>query len=403
MSDVTVRKKKIKMHLVGCHKLRTCTCPFTEQPGWQYDIRFIWPSGNEFREKKMLRHPDFTKKKAEAWATERRNEIIAKGEAQLAKERAKAVPTVEEFVPTYIKDYCQANRNKPRTVERKEGDINYHLLPRFGRKRLDEINLADIQRLKGDLIELNAKTVNNVLSVLRTMLRFAAETGVIPTMPVTFKQLKTVPAEIDFYEPDVFERIVSIAKELDPRAYLLVLLGGEAGLRRGEIAALEQDDIDFTRNFIHVQRAESKGILSTPKSGRSRRVQMTARLAAALREHRHLRGGRVLWRDPENRWDKPHLKDGVWDRTLQSWMERVQRRAGVEITGNIHILRHTFCTRLAMAGVPTRVIKEMAGHASITTTERYMHLAPGSTEDAVRKLEALSFGRILVPGVPAGA
>ena len=129
---------------------------------------------------------------------------------------------------------------------------------------------------------------------------------------------------------------------------------------------------------------------------------MTKRLADALRENRHLRGNRVLWRDPNNRWDKPHTKAGIWDRTLQSWMERIQRRAGVEVTGNIHILRHTFCTRLAMAGVPTRVIKEMAGHASITTTERYMHLAPGSTEDAVRRLEALSFGRILADAPAAG-
>jgi len=95
----------------------------------------------------------------------------------------------------------------------------------------------------------------------------------------------------------------------------------------------------------------------------------------------------VLWRDPEYRWDRPHAKDGIWDRTLQSWMERVQRRAGVEVTGNIHILRHSFCTRMAMAGVPTRVIKEMAGHASITTTERYMHLAPGSTQEAGRAPE----------------
>jgi integrase len=164
---------------------------------------------------------------------------------------------------------------------------------------------------------------------------------------------------------------------------------GEAGLRRGEIAALEWGDIDFARNFIHVQRSESKGHVSTTKGGRSRRVQMTKRLSRALREARHLRGDCVLWRDPENRWDLPHAARGVWDRTLQSWiwMERVQRRAGVEVTGNIHILRHTFCTRLAMAGAPTRVIKEMAGHASITTTERYMHLAPGSVQEAAQKLD----------------
>ena len=79
--------------------------------------------------------------------------------------------------------------------------------------------------------------------------------------------------------------------------------------------------------------------------------------------------------------------------------ERVQHRAGVEVTGSLHILRHTFCSRLAMAGVPTQTIKALAGHASITTTERYMHLAPGSTSDAIRRLEsASSLGRILADG-----
>lgn len=68
---------------------------------------------------------------------------------------------------------------------------------------------------------------------------------------------------------------------------------------------------------------------------------MTARIAAALREHRPPRGKRVVWRDPEYRWDRHHAKEGIWDRTLQRWMERVQRQAGVEVTGNMHVLRHT--------------------------------------------------------------
>ncbi|WP_243338517.1 tyrosine-type recombinase/integrase [Anaeromyxobacter soli] len=396
MSDVTVRRKKHKMHVAGCQKLRTCQCPFTEGD-WQYDIRFTWPSGTPFREKRMLDHPDFTKKKALDWATERRNAIIAKGEARLAREAEKPVPTLKDFGPVYIKDYCKANRNKPRTIERKEGDLAFHLIPRFGNKRLDEISLADIQRLKGDLADLNAKTVNNVLSVLRTILDFAAETGVIPAVPVTFPQLKTAPAEIDFYEPDVYEKLVAIAKELDARAYLMMLLGGEAGLRRGEIAGLEWNDIDFTRRFLHVQRSESKGQLSTPKSGRSRRVDLSARLIQALRENRHARGSRVLWRDPHYRWDAPHAKGGVWDRTIQSWMERVQRRAGLEVTGNVHILRHTFCSRLAMGGAPTLYIMQQAGHADIKTTQLYMHLAPsfqGSIDRFLGGEQAL--GRILV-------
>ena len=150
MSDVTVRRKRKKMHVAGCRKLRTCECPFVEGV-WQCDIRFTWPSGSEFREKRMLDHPDFTRKKALDWAIERRNDILGKGEAQLAKEAAKPVPTLQDFGPTYVKDYCKANRNKPRTVENKEGVLRYHLYPRFGSMRLDEIRLADIQRLKGDL------------------------------------------------------------------------------------------------------------------------------------------------------------------------------------------------------------------------------------------------------------
>jgi site-specific recombinase XerD len=52
-----------------------------------------------------------------------------------------------------------------------------------------------------------------------------------------------------------------------------------------------------------------------------------------------------------------------------------------------------------MSGVPTRIIQALAGHASIMTTERYMHLAPGSTSEAIRRPEAgPEFGRILVAG-----
>ncbi|TMB00837.1 MAG: hypothetical protein E6J64_20240 [Deltaproteobacteria bacterium] len=55
--------------------------------------------------------------------------------------------------------------------------------------------------------------------------------------------------------------------------------------------------------------------------------------------------------------------------------------------GQIHILRHTFCSHLAMRGVPAKVIQELAGHADLTTTMRYMHLAKGSKEAAIAVLD----------------
>jgi site-specific recombinase XerD len=67
-------------------------------------------------------------------------------------------------------------------------------------------------------------------------------------------------------------------------------------------------------------------------------------------------------------------------------MRRAQRRAGLKVTGGLHILRHTFCTRLAMAGAPALAIKDLAGHTSLTTTMRYMHLSPAAKSAAIELL-----------------
>jgi site-specific recombinase XerD len=67
-----------------------------------------------------------------------------------------------------------------------------------------------------------------------------------------------------------------------------------------------------------------------------------------------------------------------------------QRIAGIE--QGVHILRHTFCSHLAMKGAPARAIQELAGHADLSTTQRYMHLSPAATEDAIRLLDGRQSG-----------
>jgi site-specific recombinase XerD len=53
----------------------------------------------------------------------------------------------------------------------------------------------------------------------------------------------------------------------------------------------------------------------------------------------------------------------------------------------VHVLRHTFCSHLAMKGAATRAIQELAGHQDLTTTQRYMHLSPSAIEGAIRLLD----------------
>ena len=108
---------------------------------------------------------------------------------------------------------------------------------------------------------------------------------------------KQPKASTSFYDFDQYERLVAAANVTDVRAYVLVLLGGEAGLRLGEMVALEWRDIDLVKRQLCVARSSWKEQVATPKGRRLRYVPLTVRLAIALRDNRHLRGPRVLYQD----------------------------------------------------------------------------------------------------------
>jgi site-specific recombinase XerD len=74
-------------------------------------------------------------------------------------------------------------------------------------------------------------------------------------------------------------------------------------------------------------------------------------------------------------------------------MAKAQKRAVLRVVdghaiGEMHILRHTFCSRLAMRGATVKSIQELAGHQHLSTTQRYMHLSPAARESAIRLLDA---------------
>jgi site-specific recombinase XerD len=85
---------------------------------------------------------------------------------------------------------------------------------------------------------------------------------------------------------------------------------------------------------------------------------------------------------------------------VQVAVRRAARQANVK--PGVHILRHTFCSHLAMRGAPARAIQELAGHQDLKTTHGYMHVSPAAVDDAIRLLDAsrtgAPFGNMLVTG-----
>jgi site-specific recombinase XerD len=92
---------------------------------------------------------------------------------------------------------------------------------------------------------------------------------------------------------------------------------------------------------------------------------------------------------------------------VQVTVQRAARRANVR--PGVHLLRHTFCSHLAMRGAPARAIQELAGHQDLSTTQRYMHLSPAALDAAIRLLETgtaptpLGRGEMLEAAGPEGA
>jgi integrase len=346
--------------------------------GWQVDVMTRLPCGSLYRERRRL--ATRSKSAAQRWGEERQLHLLQHGRPK----RTKEVPTFQEFAPRFMDGYARANRQKPSGIAAKETILNTHLLPLLGARRLDAITTEQVQRLKHALKDRAPKTVDNVLTVLNVLLKKAVESDVIERMPCTIRLLPIPRASAGFYDFDECERLIDGARAVDRNAQLIVLLGGEAGLRCGELIALEWSDIDLAQRQLRVQRSQWKGHFTATKGGRVRFVPLTMRLAAALRERRQVGVARVLCQ-----------RDGspLTQKIVQDYVRRAARGRQVEKAG-VHRLRHTFCSHLAMRGAPARAIQELAGHQDLATTQRYMHLSPAAVEGAIRLLDS--------PRIPVG-
>ncbi|MCB9755277.1 MAG: site-specific integrase [Myxococcales bacterium] len=339
---------------------------------WQADIRVRLPDGRYHRER--CKAHGSSRSQALKWAREREAHLLRFGRQRgEGASRERDVPTFAEFVPRFLREHVEANRLAPATRRHYDVVLRTHLLPVLGALRLDEIDARHVQALKRR--GLKASTTNQVLAKLRAMLRVAARWSLIERVP-EITELREDRRQPGFYDFDAYDRLIQAARALGPEALTLVRLGGDAGLRRGEIRGLRWANVHLDRGQLYVcENRTAGGGVRLPKGSKARWVPITGPLRAALNALER-RGEWVLC-GSDGRWSS--------ERSLDSQLSRAQLGAGLPRKG-LHILRHTFCSHLAMRGAHPVVIQRLAGHANTQTTEVYMHLAPSTLTEAIEKL-----------------
>lgn len=279
-----------------------------------------------------------------------------------------------EFSDTWVSTYVVPN-NKPSERYAKVVVLRHHLIPWFGRFPLETIGTANVEAYKAAKLAsgLSAKTVNNHLAVLGRCLRSAVEWDLIATAP-RIKQLKAAPPGFDCLNADEVARLLARCEEPQWRA--MIRLAVRTGLRLGELLALRWEDTDLARRRLAVRRSVWRSIVTTTKTYRERYVPLSTDCCSELAGFAEASGfifGAAAERTRAHSTARKALHRACWRANLRpiGW----------------HVLRHTFASDLASAGVPLHVVQALLGHATLTMTQRYAHLAPDAFADAIAVLE----------------
>ena len=333
------------------------------------DVKAVGKDGVLRRVRKVS--PMQNRRAAERLEHEVREQLLNADASHEAEEQA--APLFREFATRFLETYAKTN-NKPSEVESKEMILRVHLVPAFGEVALDDIEPREIEVYKAKKLKdgLSRKSINNHLTVLRRALAIAVEWGVIKHIPA-MRWLEPPPPEFDFLTFAEADRLLTAAED-QWRPMLTVAV--RTGLRLGELLALRWSDVDLEGGRIMVRRAVARGIIGTPKNGRSREVPLSEQARAALRTQG--RRGELVFSMPDG---------SMLTRGATKWpLKRALALAQLRPIG-WHCLRHTFASHLAMRGAPLKSVQELLGHGTIEMTMRYSHLSPDARRDAVKLLD----------------
>jgi integrase len=263
----------------------------------------------------------------------------------------------------------------PRTHSLYASELRCHILPVLGDEPLRALTPAVIRSWHAKLVsgeKPGAVTAAKVYRLLRTILATAVADELIHRNPCVIKNAgREITVERPM--PSAAEMMV-LADAVAPRRRLIVTLGGQTGMRKGEILALRRRHVDLLHGCVHIEetamdlKAEPDAT-KAPKSEAGRRTlylgssllkeveaHLANYLAASIDAHLFtgVRGGR--------------LRAATWH---QEWSEAKET---VGLTGyHFHDLRHLAGTWFAQAGATTKETMRRLGHSTPAAALRYQH------------------------------
>ena len=297
--------------------------------------------------------------------------------------------------------YWYENHSKPKirptTQETYESRIRLHIIPEIGDIPLNKLTQNDLQQFYGRLKKsgrkrftdkygegLSDRMVRMCHATCRSALEKAVQDGLIRVNPAIGCKLPPKKArEMQVLTREELQRFLIQAKF--EGYYEVFLLDLATGLRRGELMALQWDDLDFETGVLTISKQVSlvrgKIVMSVPKTKSSiRKLVLPPAVVQVLKEYRESNHSRWMFPSPVLE-DLPLNPGSVYDR-LQLILEHANCKQV-----RFHDLRHTFATLALQNGVDVKTVSSMLGHFDAGFTLRtYTHVTRQMQESAAEKM-----------------
>jgi integrase len=294
-------------------------------------------------------------------------------------------------------------RYKPSALRTIEGDLRLRLVPSLGAKVMMEVARADLQRLVGSWLAegLSPSKIRSIVNAARVLWRYLdLLTGHDDPLLIDPTRGLRLPASTGRREriatPDEARRLIEALQPGDRALWATAIY---AGLRHGELRALQVRDVDLERRRIDVQRGwdQYEGEIDPKSENGTRPTIITKPLQHLLAKHIQDTGREctdLVFGDTPT---KPFQSGPVNKRARTAWATARKREDHQNTTPTAERIRpiglqdcrHTAVSQMLDAGITIDKVSKFIGHASITITiDRYGHLFPGGEADAIALLDA---------------